>query len=1777
MTSGNYSRTRNILNFDAWLRCVIQQKASQGLAIVFASLVMSVSPGAQTLGAATIASNQNPSAAAPSSISNPSSGPSGAGSVCEKLADDGQPVCGQVAGNPINVTNGNKFQREVDMPALPGVLGLELVRNYNSASSRLSDAPSMFGRGWRLSYDWALRFDHASRNATVVLVRGDGTQIALAKDRSAKASTNVAATNSATTWRALGALTGMLTEQRKSLESEYLWTEPSGRRYRFNAKGWLINIEAPTGEFLSIERESKGDITKVTDPQGRTLVMSLLRDEAALRTQRFGGVQAADTPVGRFVYRYGGELPPGSAVDPKRILSRLIAVEHAGITRHYLFEDKAQVALLTGMRVEGAGSDGIKMNQRIATWAYDAQGRAVLSMKGDQERVTLLFLPRFKNPLGVELGATILTNSLGHKTLYQYKMLAGKPHLTEVIGPGCASCGPTNLRHEYDLEGRLLQTTFFAPASAMPVSKKGGATKYDTLKTGTPKIKTQKTEIPKTEAQKTETQGIDLAAANSRPKAGEALHAIQTRYDAWGRPTYRTQLRFAEGRAQTAQTWVRLEYADSQSREEAPTDRPVLIAKPSVVPGQEHRIQLSYNAFGQLTLWRETGFDPVDARQIVRETRYRYESLQGRSVLVQSDGPLPNGPQQSPLDSDITLYHWDSLANHIQTITEPAGFVHRRSFDEAGRIVQASFDDGVRYQQQAFSYSADGRHALSLLSTSPSSWLLKPNGKSSLLQTAALQHQYDALGRLTRTLDAAGRKVTRGYDDANRPNSFSDAAGNRSATQFDTEGRPQRAGHYRAGHTDPLRAAYYWHDPEGRPTHRLLPDGRLDHWRYAANGQLTEHIDGDDIRTSILKARSARPSAAHAPSAGIAEAIVQQASDGDLRVQLRSRGEDETSLHLVDDFGRVVKTKLADHGDKLAHYDEAGRLIKLTHADQSSVNYLYDIRSRLLQKRYEDAKGVNQGQTNLSYEGALLSTATDPEQTTQIQYDSLGRKVSESVQIRGLAQVFKTSQSYDLRTGLISQRNLANGQALQISRQPAELGGGVQAMRLVPATAAWLQTQAKAHLPINLAEKLGAYLPVQTVVEDLQVDPFDGLKSFKSGNGVNTERSFDLAGRMTMQAVDKVGSTRYLYEVGPRIRSIELFNTDTKSGHLIQAALPSRQTFAYSGFGALLDNRPSSGGLLKVALSATEASLSPAKTQSGATLLGPTPKKVAESTRDILGRLVNDGRFKYRYTPRGQIAEVRDAQSDIILASYRYDSLGHRIAKTVHSSEANQKMKSKTTYFLWHDNSLVAEANSDGQVTTQYYYLTSDNPGHAPHSTPIAKWESELNTDNPSKKDRLLFIHTDHRGAPVAMTDQSQKVVWALTGSENPWGRATSPERLNRVSQAAEGVTPGPEKSQASNQKNLHHLNLQALNLRLPGQYFDSETGLHDNFNRSYNPNTGRYLQPDPLGYPDGPDAYLYASGDPVNKIDPLGLYEIDVHYYLTFTLARLAGLSKEESLIVASGSQYIDDNDFTRPLNVGAGDLHKRRLALYHFTQSGHDLPRGDMSPDEYWDFRIKNPNNPQIGKLLAASNYGRDGTAKPLMACTRLQLFGEYLHALEDTFGHRDRINAPIDVNAGLGHGLYGKETDKTYNGVVKASFALAAIGDWNLRESRTLEMERTVFSKIQSNFKTEAKYRDVPIKFADIEARLKAFNAIKEDESVNGGLFPQKKSLLRGLLLDYGLGDLPDYDPKLACELRKGNLSPLKDFLGRLPNEQGYEGNLNLPGTILSTAPICISKRP
>ena len=87
----------------------------------------------------------------------------------------------------------------------------------------------------------------------------------------------------------------------------------------------------------------------------------------------------------------------------------------------------------------------------------------------------------------------------------------------------------------------------------------------------------------------------------------------------------------------------------------------------------------------------------------------------------------------------------------------------------------------------------------------------------------------------------------------------------------------------------------------------------------------------------------------------------------------------------------------------------------------------------------------------------------------------------------------------------------------------------------------------------------------------------------------------------------------------------------------------------------------------------------------------------------------------------------------------------------------------------------------------------------------------------------VSFVRADHIGRPVFATNSTGTKVWSAT--YNPFGGVHT----------STGTLP-PN--------------------RFPGQWFQSESGLHQNWMRDYDPTTGRYLQADPLGLVAGMSLY---------------------------------------------------------------------------------------------------------------------------------------------------------------------------------------------------------------------------------------------------------------------------------------------------------------------------------
>jgi RHS repeat-associated protein len=58
------------------------------------------------------------------------------------------------------------------------------------------------------------------------------------------------------------------------------------------------------------------------------------------------------------------------------------------------------------------------------------------------------------------------------------------------------------------------------------------------------------------------------------------------------------------------------------------------------------------------------------------------------------------------------------------------------------------------------------------------------------------------------------------------------------------------------------------------------------------------------------------------------------------------------------------------------------------------------------------------------------------------------------------------------------------------------------------------------------------------------------------------------------------------------------------------------------------------------------------------------------------------------------------------------------------------------------------------------------------------------------------------------------------------------------------------------------------------GREWDPETGLYYYRARYYDPKVGRFLSKDPVGFAAGPNYYTYVLDNPVNRVDPSGMYQ---------------------------------------------------------------------------------------------------------------------------------------------------------------------------------------------------------------------------------------------------------------------------------------------------------------
>lgn len=304
-----------------------------------------------------------------------------------------------------------------------------------------------------------------------------------------------------------------------------------------------------------------------------------------------------------------------------------------------------------------------------------------------------------------------------------------------------------------------------------------------------------------------------------------------------------------------------------------------------------------------------------------------------------------------------------------------------------------------------------------------------------------------------------------------------------------------------------------------------------------------------------------------------------------------------------------------------------------------------------------------------------------------------------------------------------------------------------------------------------------------------------------------------------------------------------------------------------------------------------------------------------DGPRELTGTLLRTaGRTRYDYDGQGRLTRavrrtlsgtekaweyVYDAFDRLVEAStpddgrwrYRYDPLGRRVAKQRLGADGTAVEEYR---FYW-DGTTLAEQRHE--ITGRHEVSVTSWDYEPGGFTPIAQVTRTLLADASAQEIERRFhaIVTDLVGMPTELVTPDGDVEWRHRA--RLWG---APAHAG----ATESELDCP--------------------LRFPGQYHDAETGLHYNYERYYDPGTGRYLSPDPLGLDPAPNHHGYVA-NPVSHLDPLGLRDF----------LSDEGRNKLRQIAARHGGVELPDDH----LGIGNFEFPNRRAARAAASEVAGDL----------------------------------------------------------------------------------------------------------------------------------------------------------------------------------------------------------------------------------------------
>ncbi|MFI9807174.1 putative T7SS-secreted protein [Streptomyces sp. NPDC052301] len=828
-----------------------------------------------------------------------------------------------------------------------------------------------------------------------------------------------------------------------------------------------------------------------------------------------------------------------------------------------------------------------------------------------------------------------------------------------------------------------------------------------------------------------------------------------------------------------------------------------------------HPTVFGYDAQGRITSWTDTNdshftyvYDDED-----RCTHQSGDAGHLRSAFAY--GPVdPDTGERTTTITDSHGHTTHYLVNaRCQVIAETnaVGATTRYVRDRYNRLLSTADPLG---HTTTFEYDATGNLTR----------MVRPDGRESRAEYNVLglplkvvnpdgtviRQTYDDRGNRTSVTDPAGRTTRFAYDEAGRLTLVTDPLGNETNVACDRAGLPLEV-------TDPLGAVTrYERDAQGRPVTITDPSGATTRLQWSTEGHLT-HCTAPDGTTEAWTYDGEGNCTSHTDSLGGVSHFEYTHFD----LLTARTGPDGVRYEFAHDTELRLTQVTNPQGLTWEYeYDATGRLVTETDFDDRTLTYEFDAAGRLTTRR--NALG----------------------EVTSFERNELGQVLRKDA--AGLVTTF----AYDF-TDQLAQATGPDGTMLTLLRDRyGRLHSETVDGRTVTYTYDALGRRTGRTTPAGAVStwsydpagrRTGMVASGRSI--DFTYDETGRELTRQFGDTVTLEHSFDAMGRLTTQSVTGTQARRiqqrtYTYRADGNLIGIDdhlsgsrRFELDATGRVTAVHAAGWTERYAYDEAG-----------------NQTQASWP--TTHPGAEATGPRTYTGTHITRagnvryehDALGRITlrqktrlsrRPDTWRYEWDTEDRLTSV--ITPDGTRWRYTYDPLDRRTAK-LRLAEDGQTVVERVD-FTW-DGTTLCEQTTTSPDLPNPVTLTWDHQD----LLPLAQSERITATEDSQEEidSRFFAIVTDLVGTPSELIDEQGNIAWRARSTL--WGTTAWP---------ANSVTYTP--------------------LRFPGQYYDPETGLHYNHFRQYDPETARYLTPDPLGLTPSPNPSSYVH-NPHLWADPLGL-----------------------------------------------------------------------------------------------------------------------------------------------------------------------------------------------------------------------------------------------------------------------------------------------------------------